>query len=84
MNYLTTNQSTEMLSFHLHSYICDLITPRNEFIFIDQADNLMSEFQEITSKNYTKKNLVILVKKYKKITLAAKLQVQTNEILASL
>ena len=84
MNNLTTNQSTEMLSFHLHSSICDLIIPKNEFIFIDQADGLMSDFQEITSKNYTKKNLVILVKKYKKIILAAKLQVQTNEILASL
>ena len=84
MSYLTTNQSTEMLSFHLHNSICDLIIPKNEFIFIDQANGLMDEFQEITSENYTKKNLVILVKKYKKLTLAAKLQVQIKEILASL
>ena len=84
MNNLTTNQSTEMLSFHLHSSICDIIIPKNEFIFIDQANSLMNDFQEITSKNYTKKNLVILVKKYKKIIQAAKLQVQANEILANL
>ena len=84
MNYLTTNQSTEMLSFHLHSDICELITPKNEFIFIDQANSLMNDFQEITSENYTKKNMVILVKKYKKIIQAAKLQLQANEILANL
>tara|TARA_R110001632_G_scaffold19927_2_gene59985 strand:+ start:1239 stop:1493 length:255 start_codon:yes stop_codon:yes gene_type:complete len=84
MNNLTTNQSTENLMFNLHDALIELIIPRNEFIFINEADILMNEFQEITEENYTKKNLVILVKKYKKITLAAKLQVQTNEILASL
>lgn len=70
--------------FNLHDALIELIIPRNEFIFINEADILMNEFQEITEKNYTKINLVFLVKKYKKLMLASKLQVQTNEILANL
>lgn len=84
MNYLTTNQTTEMLSFHLHSAICDLYIPSNNFIFAEQGYNLMLEFQELTKKKTTKKNLVFLVKKYKQLILAGTLQVKTNNILASL
>lgn len=84
MNYLTTNQSTEMLSFHLHSALCDLYTPSNNFIFAEQGYNLMLEFQEITDKKTTKKNMIFILKKYKKLVAAGTLQVQCNEILANL
>tara|TARA_R110000796_G_C14288485_1_gene403642 strand:- start:155 stop:409 length:255 start_codon:yes stop_codon:yes gene_type:complete len=84
MNNLTANQSKENLLFHLHNALIKIIMPINEFIFIDNADVLMNEFQEVTTENYTKENLLFLVKKYKKLMLASKLQVQSNEILANL
>jgi len=84
MNYLTSKQTTEMLSFHLHSAICDMTIPSNEFIFIEEADELMEEFQTITEIKTTKIDMINLVKKYKTLLKAGKLAEEVESLLKTL